>query len=101
MTVSRAVGLTAGQRAALHAAVRHRDGHLPPSVLIRDLVGLVRLGLAEPVSRQPEGAHARSPRCVITSRGRESAAHEPNSQLILVPCSSAKAELPVAQAQEM
>ncbi|MGW2686375.1 DUF6884 domain-containing protein [Streptomyces sp. NPDC001414] len=101
MTGSRAADLTTGQRAGLHAAVRHPRGHLPPAVLVHDLVGLVERRLAEPVPRQPEGAHTRSPRCLITDRGRERAAHEPNPRLILVPCSSAKADLPVAQAQEM
>ncbi|MFE1190062.1 DUF6884 domain-containing protein [[Kitasatospora] papulosa] len=93
--------LTAGQRAGLHAAALHPDGHLPPRVPVRDLVDLVARGLADPLPRQPCGAHARSPRCLITNRGRERAVHEPRPQLILVPCSSAKADLPVAPAQEM
>lgn len=93
--------LTAGQRAGLHAAVVHPRGHLPPSVPVRDLISLVDLGLAEPVARQPAGMHARSPRCLITRQGRERTAHEPRTRLILVPCSSAKSDLPVAEAHEM
>lgn len=101
MTQSPTAALTAGQRAGLNAAARHSRGHLPPCVLVRDLVRLVDLGLAEPVARQPDGVHTRSPRCLITGRGQERAAREPSPKLILVPCSSAKADLPVAQAQEM
>lgn len=76
--------LTAGQRAGLHAAAVHPHGHLPPPVLVHDLVGLVGLGLAEPLASQPPGMYARSPRCLITTRGLERVAREPRPRLILV-----------------
>ncbi|WP_217223137.1 DUF6884 domain-containing protein [Streptomyces anulatus] len=101
MTETPSGSLTTLQRAGLHAAALHSGGHLPPCVPIADLVGLVARGLADPVPRQPDGAFTRSPRCLISGRGREHAAREPHPQLILVPCSSAKLDLPLAPAWEM
>ncbi|MFF8994015.1 DUF6884 domain-containing protein [Streptomyces sp. NPDC014983] len=99
--VRRQETLTPGQRAGLHAAARHPHGYLPPSVVVRDLVGLVGLGLAEPLERQPDGAHTRSPRCRITARGVRRVAREPRPRLILVPCSATKSPVPAAEVHEM
>ncbi|MFF9785702.1 DUF6884 domain-containing protein [Streptomyces nigrescens] len=97
--------LSTFQRAGLHAAAMHSEGHVPPSLAEGDLHQLSELGLIAPlaprVPRPPHGPLARGPRYRITSAGRSRARFEPLPQVLLVPCSMRKADVPAAPAGEM
>lgn len=96
--------LSARQRAGLHAAAVHAEGHLPPSVPDSEVHELAEQGLVEPIAANAAdrfGPLARAPRFHITGRGRDRTRTEPLPQVLIVPCSMGKLDVPVAPAGEM
>lgn len=96
--------LTAPQRAGLHTAAVHAEGHVPPSLPDAEVRGLAELGLVEMLGAATAdrfGPLTRAARCAITDAGRSRARFEPLPQVLVVPCSMGKADVPVAAAAEM
>ncbi|WP_329020518.1 DUF6884 domain-containing protein [Streptomyces sp. NBC_01601] len=95
--------LTAVQRAGLHTAAVHAEGHLPASLSNGDLQALAAAGLASPLTTRSrdDDAFSRAARFRITSAGRSRILQEPLPRVFVVPCSSAKASVPIAPAGEM
>ncbi|MGW1002220.1 DUF6884 domain-containing protein [Streptomyces sp. NPDC001118] len=95
--------LTPLQRAGLHTAAVHPEGHLPASLGDSELRALAALGLASPLASrsQPAGMLSRAARFRITGAGRGRIVSEPLPRVYVVPCSSAKSSAPIAPAGEM
>ncbi|MCX4826540.1 hypothetical protein OG883_43670 [Streptomyces sp. NBC_01142] len=96
--------LSAPQRAGLHAAAVHAEGHVPPSLPVAEVHRLAALGLVEVLATDAHprfGPLTRAPRHRITGAGRRRARWEPLPQVLLVPCSMGKLDVPVAPAAEM
>ncbi|MFG2210541.1 DUF6884 domain-containing protein [Streptomyces sp. NPDC048638] len=96
--------LGASQRAGLHAAAVHREGHVPPSLPDSEARQLAELGLIEVLGAVPEarfGPLTRAARYAITGAGRSRARREPLPRVLLVPCSMGKADVPAGPAAEM
>ncbi|MEO3976804.1 DUF6884 domain-containing protein [Streptomyces sp. CAU 1734] len=92
------------QRAGLHAAAVHSEGHLPPSVPAPDVRALVGLGLIRSLSGAVPagpGPLTRAARHRITGVGLRRARQEQLPQVLVVPCSRRKADAAVAPAGEM
>ncbi|MER8119107.1 DUF6884 domain-containing protein [Streptomyces sp. NPDC094031] len=92
------------QRAGLHAAAVHAQGHVPPSVPDPEVRELGEAGLIETIAAAGTarfGPLSRAPRFRITSRGRDRLRAEPLPEILVVPCSMGKLDVPVARAGEM
>ncbi|MFJ4700571.1 DUF6884 domain-containing protein [Streptomyces sp. NPDC088768] len=101
---AKAVPLGDRQRAGLHAAAVHAEGHVPPSIPDPEVQELSELGLVETIAAAGAdrfGPLSRAPRFRITSHGRDRARAEPLPKLWVVPCSMGKLDVPVAPAGEM
>ncbi|GGU49461.1 DUF6884 domain-containing protein [Streptomyces violascens] len=101
---ARASQLSASQRAGLHAAAVHGEGHIPACLPANEARQLAELGLIEALGAclDPRfGPLTRAPSYRITRAGRSRARREPLPQVLLVPCSMGKAEAPAAPAGEM
>ncbi|MFE9619544.1 DUF6884 domain-containing protein [Streptomyces sp. NPDC006384] len=82
----------------------HAQGYLPPSVPDPEVRELAELGLVESIAAGGTdrfGPLTRAPRFRISERGRDRARAEPLTQLLLVPCSMGKLDVPAAPAGEM
>ncbi|MFE7485056.1 DUF6884 domain-containing protein [Streptomyces sp. NPDC057552] len=102
--LAEAVPLGDRQRAGLHAAAVHAEGHVPPSVPDPEVQELGELGLVETIDAGGSdrfGPLSRAPRFRITSRGRDRVRAEPLPKVLVVPCSMGKIDVPVAPACEM
>ncbi|MEW1760417.1 DUF6884 domain-containing protein [Streptomyces cyaneofuscatus] len=103
-SATRETPLSPSQRAGLQAAAVHGEGHVPPCLPDVELRQLAVLGLIETLGAGPEdrfGPLFRAARYGITEAGRSRARREPLPQLLLVPCSMGKAQVPAAPAAEM
>ncbi|WP_159047716.1 DUF6884 domain-containing protein [Streptomyces sp. WM6378] len=82
----------------------HGEGHIPACLPANEARQLAELGLVQALSTGLDtrfGPLTRAPSYRITRAGRSRAQRAPRPQVLLVPCSMGKAEVPAAPAGEM
>ncbi|TLQ39290.1 DUF6884 domain-containing protein [Streptomyces marianii] len=77
---------------------------MPPSLADAEGYALTELGLVEPITAETcarFGPLTRAPRFRATPAGRTRMRFEPLPEVLLVPCSAAKSDAPIAAARDM